>query len=487
MFVALVALTAVVLGVGASVVADVRLHAQALDDAAAQARFDLSVTIPERQLPTEPTADDIDRSGLADTFRLRGVESIVALPASPPVLSRDDLAGLLERMPADVRQRVAGGEIAYAWSDVVSGPVLVVGGLATGTAAGAPEWYFVHEVRSIQEAVDQLRLALAVGALVLILVALAASRAVARSVLAPVDEAAIAAERIGTGDLSARVAVSSDDEFGAWAASFNRMAARLEATIERLESAQDQNRRFVADVAHELRTPLTALVAEASIVGAHLGDLPPESRRAAELLVADVRRLRTLVEELMELSRFDAGAERVELVPIDLRRLVAAVVTTRLPSARIEPGEDVAIESDPRRLERILGNLLDNAREHGGASDVRVTIAREGGQVTVTVADRGPGVPPDRLDRIFERFSKLEPSRSAGSSGLGLAIAAEHAALLGGYLQADAPAEGGLAMSLVLPIEPGTSVTELLPDGDGTVIDERDSDGLTRSAQESSP
>jgi two-component system sensor histidine kinase MtrB len=481
-FVALVALTAVVLGVGASVVADVRLHAQALDDAESEARFDLSVTIPERQLPADPSADDIKRSGLADTFRIRDIETIVALADGAPFLSIDSLAGLLERLPADTRERVAAGEIAYAWSETEAGPVLVVGGRPSGTSSGGPEFYFVHEVDGIQEAVDQLRLALAVGALVLILVALAASRAVARSVLAPVEEAAVAAERIATGDLSARVAVTSDDEFGSWAESFNRMAATLESTIERLEAAQDQNRRFVADVAHELRTPLTALVAEASIVGAHLDDLPPESRRAAELLVSDVRRLRTLVEELMELSRFDAGAERVEVVSVELRRLVGAVVTARLPSARIHPGDEVAVQSDPRRLERILGNLLDNAREHGGAADVRVTIARTGERVVVTVADRGPGVPKDRLDRIFERFSKLEPSRSAGSSGLGLAIAAEHAALLGGFLQADAPAEGGLAMSLVLP-----AVTESLPDSDGTVIGEDDADVLTQSAQESPP
>ena len=270
---ALVAVTAVVLGVGASIVADVRLHAQALDDAAAEARFDLSVTVPGRQLPADPSADDIDRSGLAETFRIRDIESIVVVRDGPPFLSIEALAGLLDRLPVDMRQRVAAGEIAYAWTETDGGRVLVLGGRPSGTTSEGPEFYFVHDVGGLQVAVDQLRLALAVGALVLILVALAASRDVARGVLAPVEEAAIAAERIRAGDLLARVAVTSDDEFGAWAESFNRMAATLESTIERLEAAQDQNRRFVADVAHELRTPLTALVAEASIVGAHLDDL----------------------------------------------------------------------------------------------------------------------------------------------------------------------------------------------------------------------
>ena len=116
--------------------------------------------------------------------------------------------------------------------------------------------------------------------------------------------------------------VTSDDEFGTWAERFNRMAEALADTIARLEAAEAQNRRFVADVAHELRTPLAALVAEASIVREHLGALPPESRRAGELLVADVGRLRTLVDDLMEVSRFDAHAERIALEPVDLGRLV---------------------------------------------------------------------------------------------------------------------------------------------------------------------
>ena len=484
--VALVGLTAAVLGIGASVVADVRLHAQALTDAEAQARFDLSVTVPGRQLPADPTADDIDRSGLADTFQQRGVESIVEVGGGGLFVSIDDLAGLLDRLPADMRARIAGGELAYAWSEIAAGPVLVVGGRPAGST-GAPTFYFVHDATAIRDAVDQLRLALAAGALILVLVALAAARAVARGVLAPVEEGARAAERIRAGDLGARVPVGSADEFGAWADAFNRMAATLQSTIASLEAAQDQNRRFVADVAHELRTPLTALVAEASIVGANLGAMPLESRRAAELLVGDVQRLRVLVEELMELSRFDAGAEHVALETVDVGRFVRAVIAARLPTARFaSPEPALVVESDPRRLERIVGNLLDNAREHAPAAEVTVSAERRDDDVVITVADRGPGVPADRLERIFERFSKLDPSRSGGSSGLGLAIAAEHAALLGGYLQASARPGGGLAIEVVLPVAPD-AVTRSLPDGDGTVMSGRDSEALDPSSQERQP
>lgn len=461
--VALVVLTAVVLGVGASWFVDLRLHDQALQDAAAQAKFDLSVVVPGRQLPDRPTPDDIGRSGLADTFRRGNVETFVDLAAETDFKSAESLAGLLELLPADMRARVDRGELAYAWVDVAGAPSLVVGGRPAG---GGPAFYFVRDVRTIGEAIDQLRLALAVGALALLVIALIMARRIARGILAPVEEASRVAQRIERGELSARVPVTSRDEFGTWAERFNGMTAALSDTIRRLEAAQHQNRRFVADVSHELRTPLSALVAEASIVGGHLEALPPESRRAAELLVADVGRLRTLVEELMELSRFDADAEQIALEPVDLVRLIRAVIAARLPSAIfVPPAPSVVVDTDPRRLDRILGNFLDNAREHAAGVGVEVVLEPRPDELVIAVSDRGPGVPPDRLDHIFERFAKLDPSRSGGSSGLGLAIAAEHAALLDGYLQAMNRDGGGLRLELVLPLV----VTRSLPGSDGTV------------------
>lgn len=477
------ALTAVVLGVGASWFVDVRLHDQALADAAAQAGFDLSVVVPGRQLPDQPTSDEIDRSGLADTFRRGNVETFVDLGPGESFRSDKRLTGLLDVLPADVLARVDRGELAYAWIDIGGAPSLVVGGRPAG---GGPAFYFVRDVRGIGAAIDQLRVALTAGSLVLLLLALVIARRVARGILAPVEEAGQIAERIERGDLSARVPVTSRDEFGIWAERFNQMTAALSDTIRRLEAAQHQNRRFVADVSHELRTPLAALVAEASIVGEHLDGLPLESRRAAELLVADVRRMRTLVEELMELSRFDADAEVVASESVDLVRLVRAIVAARLPTAIfVPPAPAVIADTDPRRLDRILGNLLDNAREHAAGVGVEVTLESGPDGLVIAVSDRGPGVPPDRLGDIFERFAKLDPSRSggsSGSSGLGLAIAAEHAALLGGYLQAMNRDGGGLRLELVLP---GT-VTGSLPDGDGPETRGRDAWTPSSITEESS-
>ena len=475
--VALVALTAILLGVGAYLFVESSLHEQALNDARSQAAFDLSVTVPTRGLPVDPAPEDVIDSGLRQTFLQRGIESIIDVGGDQPhIVSNEELAGALQGLPADLVARVNAGELAYAWVTVAEKPRLIVGGRPSG---GGPAFYFVHDVKALEDALGQLRLALIVGSLILILLATLVARVIARGVLAPVEAASRAAERIERGDLSARVPVTSNDEFGTWAQRFNQMAEALGDTIGRLEAAEAQNRRFVADVAHELRTPLAALVAEASILRDHLGELPPESRRAGELLVSDVGRLRALVDDLMEVSRFDAHAEQIALEPVDLGRLVATVAAARLSEASLDiPGEPLLVETDPRRLERILGNLLDNAREHAAGSPVEVTLAAEGDQITLSVADRGPGVPPDRLDRIFERFYKADPSRHGGSSGLGLAIAAEHAALLGGTLSATNRPDGGLRIELRLP------VTGSLPRSDGTAISGADAGTPNQSVQE---
>ena len=479
--VALVALTAVVLGVGASVFVDARLHQQALEDAARQAGFDLSVTLPQRQLPEDATPEDVVRSGLLDTFQRHEVASIIDLGGGLEhvVFSDSRLRELYERLPADVLRVVDDGQIGYLWTDVAGVPSLVVGGRA---ANDGPIVYFVRDVSQISGAIEQLRVALAGGAVLLIVLALLAARLIARGILAPVEAAGRAAERIERGDLSARVAVTSRDEFGTWAERFNHMADALGDTIGRLQAAQAQNRRFVADVSHELRTPLAALVAEASIVGEHLDQLPPESRRAAEMLVGDVGRLRSLVEELMELSRFDADAEQVQLESVDLVKLIRTVVASRLPTTRFEPlARSVVVDSDPRRLDRILGNFLDNAREHAGGSEVEIELAVGRDEFVIAVSDRGPGVPPDRLERIFERFTKVDASRHGGSSGLGLAIAAEHAALLGGHIRAINRDGGGLRLELALPL----AVAGSLPAGDGMAMRGQDTGAPSSITRES--
>jgi two-component system sensor histidine kinase MtrB len=469
--VALVAITAAVLGIGAYAFVDFSLHERLKAEAASQAGFDLSTTIPAA-LPVidRPT---FEASALAETFQSRGIQLVVDFGDGG--LDPDFAAAL----PPDMRAAIGRGEIGFAWAGLGGVRKLIVGGAPAG---GTVPFYFVHDAAEIESALGTFRLGLLAGALALVVVSLLAARWVARGVLAPVDAASRAAERIERGDYSARVPAGSDDEFGAWADRFNRMAASLDETIGRLRESQSQNRRFVADVSHELRTPLAALVAEASIVREDLAALPDASRRAGELLIADVARLRTLVDDLMELSRFDAEAERAESRPVDLVGMAGAIAVARLPEARLDlPPGPVIVSTDPRRLERIVGNLLDNAREHAPGGPVDVRLAVDGATATIAVEDRGPGIEPGRLDRIFERFYKADPSRHGGSSGLGLAIAAEHAALLGGDLRAANREGGGLRFELRLP------VTESLPGGDEPAMPSADRDPRQTSAQEPSP
>ena len=473
--VALVALTAGVLGIGSYLFVDATLHQRILDDTVVQARFDLSVVAPSR-LATGASRADVLASGLLETFRLRGdVDAVIDLGDGDPLVSASDLSGLVATLPADVRALVDRGQIGYAWLSLPRGPVLVVGGRVPPRG---PAIWFVRSTAELDGTLGQLRLALGVGAALLALVALLAGRRIARGVLAPVEAAGRAAERMEAGDLAARIPVTSRDEFGAWAERFNRMAATLEETVGRLRAAQAQNRRFVADVSHELRTPLAALVAEASVLRGHLDGLPGDARRAAELLVTDVARLRVLVEDLMELSRFDAAVEQVREDQIDLGEFVAATVAAHLPAATLElPGRPVVISAERRRLDRILGNLLDNARQHAPGAAVVVRVIEGEDTVDLVVADRGPGIPDADTDRIFERFTTADPSRHGGS-GLGLAIAREHAELLGGSLVARTRAGGGLAIRLRLP------VTRPLPDGDRAATGGTEDGATGPSAQE---
>jgi two-component system sensor histidine kinase MtrB len=180
---------------------------------------------------------------------------------------------------------------------------------------------------------------------------------------------------------------------------------------------------------------LTALVGEASLLAEHLDRMPVESRRPAELLIADVGRLRRLVENLMAISRFDAGHESVREETVDLGALVAAAVRARGWDSRVRlEADDVVVESDPRRLEGIVSNLIGNALEHGG-DGVAVRVGRKEASPFVEVADSGPGIEPEHMPLLFERFYKADPARSSGGTGLGLAIAHENARLLGGEIE----------------------------------------------------
>jgi two-component system sensor histidine kinase MtrB len=209
----------------------------------------------------------------------------------------------------------------------------------------------------------------------------------------------------------------------------------------------------------------------------------PDTRRLGELLVRDVARLRTLVDDLLEVSRLDAAVDPIHVEQVELARFVRALVAARLPGAKVtvqgatrgrrDGGAEPAIpvHTDRRGLERIVGNLLDNTREHAAGSGVDIELGRSRDLVQLRVSDRGPGVDAADLPRLFDRFYKADPSRGGGTSGLGLAIAWEHAQRLGGTLRASLREGGGLTVSLLLP------VTRSLPAGDLAVTADRHHSG----------
>ncbi|OKI81635.1 sensor histidine kinase [Micromonospora sp. CB01531] len=352
-----------------------------------------------------------------------------------------------------LQDAVAAGQLAFQRSPGSTRPhLLVVGGRIPGSTA---ELYVVTVEDDLADGLNQLRTALAVGWIAVVLLAAAVGNTLARRTLEPVGRASRAARAVAEGLLDTRLPVRGRDEFSAWAASFNEMAEALETKIEALSRAQARERRFTADVAHELRTPVTALVAAASLLADQLDALPADARRAAELLVTDVVRLRRLVEELMEISRLDAGREPVSIRPVDTVAVLRGIVDARGWTDRVTvAGEAPPTGTDPRRLERVLANLVSNAVEHGGG-EVRAEVRHTGETVVVDVTDQGRGIPAEHLPHLFDRFYKVDPARTGSGSGLGLAIAQENTRLLGGRLTAHSEIGRGARFRLELPLTGG--------------------------------
>jgi signal transduction histidine kinase len=411
---AVVAVAALVLSLVAHQLVARSLQATARENAIAEARLTVEVLAAERLGP-EVGPGDIEASGLADDLDRRGIDAFVDLGAGEDFVTGLGILPAPAVVSDELLALVADGRVAAEQVDLDGTPTLVVG--ARRPPAG-PDFYLYTDLTDIDATLTQLRWVLLAASLLLLLVG------------------AIAAHRMG------------------------RLAGSLADSVEELTRARDRERRFVADVSHELRTPVTALVHEAAELADHLDALPAGTRRVVELLDGDVRRLRDLVEELLELSRLDraAGAADVQHDEVDVPRFLAAVAARRLPAAAVRGPSDLRVVIDRRRLERIVGNLLDNAREHAGGHDVVVVAGHDGRHLRIEVADRGPGVPDAELEHIFDRFAKGDPARAGGGSGLGLAIVREHVRVLDGRVAAHPRDGGGLVVEVVLPApvaEPG--------------------------------
>ena len=378
-------------------------------------------------------------------------------------------------VPTPLVEAAQDGRLAWVRTGSGRGDHVVVG----GQLPGGPQLFLFFPLDDEAADLELLRNVLASVGVGMVLLSAVVGVVAARGVLRPLRRARVAAQRIEVGLLGTRMPEKGNDEFADLARAFNRMADALERTVGELRTLEASHRRFVSDVSHELRTPLTALTTAADVLDANSGGLNDAGRRSARLLVVESRRLAAMVEDLMEVSRLDAGVAAMAWDPVDVRELVGKALELRGWTGRVEvvPGPRVETWADPRRLDGIVANLVGNALEHG-EPPVRVMVSTSGDDVILSVTDAGPGIPAEKLESIFERFFKADPSRSRGGSGLGLAIARENAHLHGGDIFVSSEPGRGSRFTCRLPLrtEPprdgeaprAVAVAQPLRGGDGS-------------------
>ncbi|MEI2732855.1 MAG: MtrAB system histidine kinase MtrB [Dermatophilaceae bacterium] len=340
-------------------------------------------------------------------------------------------------------------------------PAWVVGQQVDLPLAGGYGMYYIYPMERERDSLAVVGRTFLYGGLVLLLLIGAVAYVVTRLVVAPVRSAAQVAERLASGRLDERMVAHGEDDLSSLATSFNEMADGLQRQIGQLEHLSQVQQRFVSDVSHELRTPLTTIRMAADVLHARRGEFDPAASRSAELLHNELDRFEALLSDLLEISRFDAGAAVLDTELVDLRRTVARVVDASQALAErkgsrvttLDPGAPCEAEYDSRRVERILRNLLVNAIEHGEGQPIEIAVGADADAVAVTVRDHGIGLRPGEAAMVFNRFWRADPARArtSGGTGLGLAISLEDARLHAGWLQAWGATGQGSCFRLTLP------------------------------------
>jgi two-component system sensor histidine kinase MtrB len=423
---------------------------------AATARSTLASTV--RQL--------LARGGAAGDF------AVVMVRTGGVERSADSQPNLLDALPRDLRADVEDGGQSYKYAQIPDDrgnlrPTLLVGAAVPSDTAGSQriELYYAFPLHQEDESLSLIRSTVIISGTALTLFVVGIGVLVTRLVVDPVRRAAGTAQRLAEGQLEERMTVRGEDDLARLATSFNAMADSLQRQITQLEGLSQLQQRFTSDVSHELRTPLTTVQMAADVLHEARGDFPPHVARSAELLRAELDRFEGLLTDLLEISRYDAGAAVLDPEPSDLGALVARVVAgmyglaerhgTELVVNR--PDEDVIAEVDGRRVERILRNLVGNAIEHGAGHPVEITLAANRTAAAVTVRDLGVGLSSADAQHVFDRFWRADPSRvrTVGGSGLGLSISLEDARLHGGWLQVWGQPGAGAQFRLTLPLVAG--------------------------------
>ncbi|MFI6642127.1 ATP-binding protein [Streptomyces sp. NPDC050504] len=424
-------------------------------------------------LPLRPTQEELRTTAaqMANSSPGYSVLLVAERDANKPVVGTSNLDAFTlddvpDRLQAQVtkKRRVNENnkyEYHLFWQRTkIDGKPFLVGG--TRIIGGGPTGYMLKSLEQEREDLSSLGWSLAIATALALVGSALLAQAAATTVLRPVQRLGEAARQLGEGKLDTRLEVSGTDELAELSRTFNRTAESLEKRVADMSARDEASRRFVADMSHELRTPLTAITAVTEVLEEEQDSLDPMIAPAVQLVVSETRRLNTLVENLMEVTRFDAGTARLVLDDVDIADQITACIDARawLDAVELDAERGIMARLDPRRLDVILANLIGNALKHGG-SPVRVSVRLVGDELVVAVRDHGPGIPADVLPHVFDRFYKASASRPRSEgSGLGLSIAMENAHIHGGDITADNSPDGdGAVFVLRLPRD-ATPLTE---------------------------
>ncbi|MFE0041804.1 ATP-binding protein [Streptomyces albireticuli] len=367
-------------------------------------------------------------------------------------------------IPQGLQKKVRNGIAAFQRMDIDGNAWLAIGLPVTYADNGAPsglEVYAQIPLREDEINVRALVQAAQSGAVPGVALAAVPALIAARGVLRPVRELRRATRKIAAGELDTRLKVTGRDELADLSRTFNDMAEALEENVAELRRMEANSRRFAADVSHELRTPLAAMTAVVDVLDDDAGSLDPDTAYAVRLISEETGKLARMVEDLMEISRFDAGAAALHLDEVDVAETVRKTLQARgwQEKVSVDLPEGVRARLDPRRIDVVVANLVGNALKHGGEPvGVTVRVAEgktpeAGERLLIEIADRGRGIDPEVLPHVFERFFKADSARARSEgSGLGLAITLENVRLHDGTVRAANRPEGGAVFTVDLPL-----------------------------------
>lgn len=441
--------------------------------AEARVGFDQAQAQLDASAPAEPAAQSRTLTQLVDTQAAtrsenRLYEMVLEGPLTPdrqdsPVRTSGGL--IASQIPESLAEQVRQSPGTYwQYTDLEllgqSGnvPSIIVGRrLNVPNSEESYGLFYVFSMAEQQQTLNLVTGALLIGGLVMVAMVGAVAWLISRQVVDPLRRATRIAERYASGQLEQRIHVRGEDDIARLSTSFNQMAESLQNQIRRLENLSMLQQRFVSDVSHELRTPLTTIQMASEVIHQDRAGFDTHTARAAELLQNELGRFADLLSDLLDLSRFDAGAAQLELDTIDFAQIAITATQDQLlashgMTARARGiGEPAVVEADIRRVDRIVRNLLANAAKYSQSKRIEIVVAQNDSCVSLSVRDFGIGMSAEESRRVFDRFWRGDPARPQGGTGLGLAIAREDAILHGGTLEVWSRPKLGSEFVVTLP------------------------------------